>query len=61
MRLDRETATKPTHLADFQLQEERVDEAELALSALGQHSALALRCLTLSAAAWWNQVNRSVL
>lgn len=44
-------ATKPTHLADFQLQEERVDEAELALSALGQHSALATRCLTMSAAA----------
>lgn len=51
MRLDHEMATKPTHLANFQLQEEWVDEAELALSALGQHSALAPRCLTISAAA----------
>lgn len=51
MRLDHQMAIKPTHLADFQLQEERVDEAELALSALGQHSVLPTRCLTMSAAA----------
>lgn len=49
---DNHIGTFTTNLADLQLQEERVDEAELALSTLGQQgtSVLGNGLLTLAAA-----------
>lgn len=63
MILDSHMSTFTTNLANLQLQEERVDEADLALFTLGQQGALVLAhfLLTLAAAGRRNQLQWSVL